>query len=351
MHDKKPHASIMSVLILVLICLTASCAGGSSSADYDIPFSDTPIAEQESPVALNGNLSVSGTHIVNEDGEPVQFKGMSLFWSQWGGKYYNENAIAHTRTYWNASIVRAAMGINGEANGYLVDPVAEKQKVIDAVDAAVNLGIYVIIDWHDHSAHDHTTEAKAFFAEMADRYKNTPNVLFEIFNEPLDTTTWAVVKEYSLEVIQAIRDEGANNIIIVGSPRWSQNVKDAAADPITGYENIAYSLHFYAASHGQWLRDDADSAMASGLALVVTEWGTCDASGNSNFSPTESDKWITWMDENKISWCNWSLNDKEETASALRLDANEDGGWTQDDFTPSGLYVINKMREGGIFVE
>ncbi len=294
------------------------------------------------PVEAHGALSVSGSKIVDVHGAPVQLKGMSLFWSQWGGKYYNRDAIAHTSEAWGATVVRIAMGV--EMGGYLEHPEAEKARVHEAVKAARELGIYAIIDWHDHHAHKHTKEAAAFFAEMAALYKDTPNVIFEIYNEPLPETSWKQVRAYAVEVLAAIRGAGANNLVLIGSPHWSQDVNLAAAKPITEYGNVAYTLHFYAASHGAALRATAKAAMKKGIAIFVSEWGTCHASGNGNFSPSASDAWLKWMDENGISWCNWSLFDKNETASALKPGASPTGGWTDADLTESGKYVVAKMR-------
>ncbi len=293
------------------------------------------------PVEDHGALSVSGSRIVDERGDPVQLKGMSLFWSQWGGKYYNRAAIAHTSERWGASVVRIAMGV--EMGGYLENPEAEKARVRAAVEAARALGIYAIVDWHDHNAHRHTRAAASFFAEMASLYKDTPNVIFEIYNEPLADASWKQVRAYAVEVIAAIRGAGANNLVLVGSPHWSQDVNLAAAKPITEYGNVAYTLHFYAGSHGSALRQTANAAMKNGIAIFVSEWGTCDASGNGNFSPDSSDAWLAWMDENAISWCNWSLFDKKETASALKPGAAATGGWTDADLTESGRYVVSKL--------
>ncbi|MCX7820148.1 MAG: cellulase family glycosylhydrolase, partial [Brevinematales bacterium] len=249
------------------------------------------------------------------------------------------NNLADT---WNANVIRAAMGV--ENGGYLTSPATEKQKVQTVVDAATAKGIYVIIDWHAHDIH--TSEAVSFFGEMAQLYKDYDNVIFEVYNEP-DYESWAQVKQYALQVIQAIRSKGANQLIVVGTPTWSQDVDVAANDPITGYSNIAYTLHFYAGTHKQFLRDKAVTAMNKGLALFVTEWGTCDASGNGGLDLTESQTWINFMDQYKLSWCNWSLNDKAETASALVPGASTTGPWPDSQLTESGKFVKAKILLNG----
>ncbi|MBQ4796798.1 cellulase family glycosylhydrolase, partial [Pectobacterium versatile] len=109
--------------------------------------------------------------------------------------------------------------------------------------------MYVIIDWHSHSAENNRSEAIRFFQDMARKYGNKPNVIYEIYNEPLQVSWSNTIKPYAEAVISAIRAIDPDNLIIVGTPSWSQNVDEASRDPING-KNIAYTLHFYAGTHG-----------------------------------------------------------------------------------------------------
>lgn len=292
-------------------------------------------------VAQHGMLSVSGNKIVDKDKQPIQLKGMSLFWSQWSGTFWNADAVAFIKKDWKATLIRAAMGV--EEGGYLTQPNAEKERVKTIVNAAMKEGIYVIVDWHDHHATRNTAKAVEFFSEMAGLYANNPHVIFEIYNEPLDDS-WEQVKTYAETVIKAIRAKGAQNLVIVGSPSWSQRVDLAADNPVQD-KNVAYTLHFYSGTHRQDLRDKASYALNKGIALFVTEFGVCDASGNGNIDLAEADLWMAFMKQHKLSWANWSLFDKDESASALKPGANPRGGWTQNDLTISGAYIRKKMME------
>ncbi|WP_239470473.1 glycoside hydrolase family 5 protein [Archangium violaceum] len=295
-----------------------------------------------SPVGLHGQLKIVGNQLQDQYGAQVQLKGMSLFWSQWGGAFYNASAVNSLADGWKVSVVRAAMGV--ENGGYLTNPAAEKARVKTVVDAAIAKGIYVIIDWHDHNATQHTQQSKAFFTEMARLYGNKPNVIFEIFNEP-DGESWSEVKTYALEIIGAIRATGANNVVVVGTPTWSQDVNVAADSPITQYSNVAYTLHFYAGTHKQSLRDKATYALSKGIALFVTEFGTCDASGNGGLDLAESQRWMDFLNNNKLSWANWSLFDKPETASALVPGSSTTGPWPDSALTQSGAFVKQKLLQ------
>ncbi|OJH40038.1 glycoside hydrolase [Cystobacter ferrugineus] len=316
-----------------------SVTGETEAATPTVERVEAPLA---SPVAANGKLQVVGNQIRNQNGVAVQLKGMSLFWSQWGGAFYNASVVNSLADNWKVTVVRAAMGV--ENGGYLTNPAAEKARVKTVVDAAIAKGLYVIIDWHDHNATAHTAQAKAFFTEMAQRYKNTPNVIFEIFNEP-DNETWTQVRAYAVEIIGAIRATGAPNLVVVGTPTWSQDVDVAASNPITQYPNVAYTLHFYAGTHKQGLRDKAATALSKGIALFVTEFGTCGSSGNGNLNLAETQLWIDFMNSRKLSWANWALNDKAETASALVTGSSTTGNWPDSALTPSGAFIKQKLLQ------
>lgn len=308
---------------------------------YAFAFSFTCAFGQKNIVEKYGHLSVKGHHVLGEKGDTVQLRGMSLFWSQWMGKYYNVETIKWLKNDWRSTIVRAAMGV--DMGGYATQPEVEKEKVEAVVDAAIAEGIYVIIDYHSHEAHKDVSLAKKFFAEMAKKYGKYPHVIYEIYNEPLQDVSWSNdIKPYSEEVIKTIRQYDPDNLIIVGTRQWSQLVNEAALDPIKG-TNLVYTLHYYAGTHKQWLREEAEKAMKNGIALFVSEFGTCDASGNGNYDEAESKTWWNFLDKHKISWCNWSVADKEETAAALKPGASDKGGWKSFQLTPSGKLVKEEM--------
>ncbi|AUH00725.1 endoglucanase [Prodigiosinella confusarubida] len=266
-------------------------------------------------------LSVSGNKIYA--GEQVKsFAGNSLFWSNngWGGeKFYKSSTVTMLKNEWGSSIIRAAMGVQ-EDGGYIQDPAGNKAKVETVVDAAIANDMYVIIDWHSHSAERNQSEAISFFQKMARKYGDKPNVIYEIYNEPLQVSWSQVIKPYAESVITAIRAIDPDNLIVVGTPSWSQNVDEASLDPISA-TNIAYTLHFYAGTHGESLRNKAQQALNNGIALFVTEWGAVNADGDGSVNTSETDAWVSFMRDNNISNANWALNDKDEGASIFYPDS------------------------------
>jgi len=274
-------------------------------------------------------------------GEPQSLAGNSLFWSNngWGGeKYYNAGVISTLKQDWNSTLVRAAMGVDANG-GYLQFKDDNKNKVKAVVDAAIANDMYVIIDWHTHHAEQYQQQAIEFFQEMASTYGQYDNVIYEIYNEPLNVSWSNTIKPYAQAVISAIRSIDPDNLIVVGTPNWAQDVDAASYDPITNYDNIAYSLHFYSGTHKGGLRGKAQTALNNGIPLFVTEWGTVNADGDGGVDYGETDAWMAFLKDNNISHANWSINDKAEGASALFPNANAQGNWSTGDLTASGQKV------------
>jgi polyisoprenoid-binding protein YceI len=343
--------------------------GSKGAADAEIPVitgsvcgTATSSAASSTPVASSSRASSSASNQgvaplvvqgnkVTANGQPANLAGVSLFWSNtgWGGEnFYNAQTVSWLKSDWRANLVRVAMGVEAEG-GYLTDS-TNKTRATAVIDAAIANNMYVIIDWHTHTAEDNKAAAIAFFKEMATKYGNYNNVIYEVYNEPLQVSWTGVIKPYATDVIKEIRAIDPDNLIIVGTPSWSQDVDAAAQSPITNYSNIAYTLHFYAGTHKQWLRDKAQTALNSGIALFVTEWGAVNADGDGGVDAAETATWLNFLKTNGISHANWALNDKAEGSSALVPGASANGGWTAADLTESGRLVRNTIitQNGGV---
>lgn len=321
-------------------------------------------------VSTNGLLKVNGNQVENKNGTPFSVAGMSMFWSSFqndGGSFYTTEVVNHLAEEWDIQVIRAAMGVeeadgatqqnsnadfpngispNPNGEGYYNDPAGELAKVKTIIDAAIANDIYVIVDYHTHFAHFFKDEAITFFTAIANEYGNDEHIIYEIFNEPIgpadnrangaDNQAWAnftptwndIIKPYAIDVINAIRAIDPDNLIIVGTPGFSQGVGAAAANPITTSDlnlpneadlNVAYTLHFYAAqTEHDALISSATQAMNSGIALFVTEWGTVEASGDGAVDEAQTKTWVEFMKANDISHANWSITDKGEGASSIQ---------------------------------
>ncbi|MBQ6566049.1 MAG: glycoside hydrolase family 5 protein [Treponema sp.] len=299
------------------------------------------------PFAEHGRLHVDGAYLYDSHNSRYQLHGMSTHGLAWFGGYINKDGFRTLRDDWNANVVRLAL-YPGEYNGYCNGGNQEELKklVCDGIDYASSLGMYVIVDWHVLSANpnQYKEAAKTFFADISRKYGSYGNVLYEICNEPTGSDWDRVLKPYAEELIPVIRQNDPDGIVIVGTNTWSQEVDKAAKNPITAYRNVMYTLHFYADTHTQWMRDRLEAAVKASLPVFVTEFGTCDASGNGGFNAEESRAWFDLMSKYGISCCNWSLCNKDETASVIKSSCKKLSGWGEGDLTESGRLVRQYFR-------
>jgi endoglucanase len=295
------------------------------------------IAFSQTFVEQHGQLSVDGTKIVDKNKNSIILRGMSLYcWSNAGTQFYNANAINWLVKDWKCTVIRIPI----LPSSYRSNPSSEINKVKTVMDACIANGIYAVVDWHSmDGAQNDLQSAKNFFSEIARLYGNTPNLIYETWNEPVNENWSSQIKPYHEAVISAIRAIDLDNIIVCGTPHWSQDVDVASQNPIKGSINIAYTLHFYAATHKQSLRDKAATAIRNGIALFVTEWGTSEASGDGYFDTTETRRWWSFLEQNQISQANWSVAALGETSAALYPGANPNGNWTEANLKPSGKFV------------
>jgi endoglucanase len=293
-------------------------------------------------VKQHGQLSVQGTQLVDKNNNPVVLRGMSFGWHSMWPRFYNEKAVSWLKKDFNCNVVRAAMGVELGEKAYIKDSLFSKQKIEAVIKGAIKSDIYVIVDWHSHNIN--LNEAKAFFDEVSKKYSEYPNIIYEVFNEP-DYETWPEVKAYAEEVIKVIRHNDTKNIILVGSPHWDQDVNLPASDPIKGFNNIMYTMHFYAGTHGKELRDRTDDAIKSGLPIFVSESAGMEATGDGPLNIKAWEEYIDWMESRKLSWITWSVSDKDETCSVLKKTAKSEGRWKDEDLKESGTRVREYLRK------
>ncbi len=326
--------------------------GGQSS---DQPPISSDCSEASTFVGTHGQLKVVGADLKDACDNYVRLKGVSSMWLNWERDGYatNKTAMQWMIDNWHIKVIRAAMGIE-PSGAYLSSDSAKsnlKSQVSSIVQNAIDLGIYVIIDWHANNPYQSSqkTEAIAFFTEMAEQFGSYPNVLYEVWNEPLEVDWSSTVKPYHEALVAAIRAKDPDNIIILGTPQWDQQVGVAANDPVEG-DNLMYTVHFYSCTHKGEMISLASGAYSKGVPIFVTEWGATDADGGYDLQvcADEADDWMTFLDRAYISWAAWKLDDCDDrldSSCLLTRGAPVSGGWSSNYLNGHASYVIGKLLE------
>lgn len=327
--------------------ISSSEASGAQPAETEPAVSEAPSVDDSTPYGQHGALHVENGKLTDADGNTVQLYGMSTHGIAWFPQYINYDSFRTLRDDWNTNCIRLAM-YTAEYGGYCAggDKEQLKQLVRDGVSYATELGMYVIVDWHilsDCDPNQNKDEAIAFFREMSEAFADNDNVLYEICNEPNSGTSWDSIKSYAEEIIPVIREQKPDAVILVGTPTWSQEIDKSAASPLT-FDNVMYTLHFYAGTHKDDLRNLLETCAQNNLPVFVSEFGMCDASGNGANDFDSTTKWLDLLNKYQISFCCWNLANKDESSSVFKAASTALSDWTDEDFNESGRWIREYFR-------
>lgn len=302
----------------------------------------------KSPYSENGKLSVVGPDLVNQYGEKYQLYGLSTHGLQWFSKVVNYDTISAIHSEFKNNVIRFALYT--DENGYCDGSASVKKKMLNTlikgIDIATELGLYVIVDWHmvgaenvlDKNPLTYLEESKEFFSYISEYYKDQDNILYEIMNEPNGSTTWADCKKYANEVIPCIR-KNTDAIILVGNPKWTADLNSVMKDPLTGYKNIMYTYHFYAADHSNTTQ--VSSAYDKGFPVFISEFGFMESSGDGSISKTNGDKWKKVLDSRNISYVAWNISNSKGSASIFKYNTSNLSDVSDSNLKEWGVYLKN----------
>ncbi|MGF7004226.1 endoglucanase [Lachnospiraceae bacterium PFB1-21] len=334
---------------LLLIVLLTGCASKEANSEPPASVDKAPTATKKevSTEAPEDSLalSVEGAKLVQGDGTPFQLRGLSSHGLSWFPQYVNKDMLMQMQKEWNCNVFRLAM-YTAEYNGYCtgdeINRLALKELIDRAVTETEELGMYLIIDWHilsDNNPLIHQDEALAFFEEMSRKYADKSHLLYEICNEPNGDTSWEDIRAYASTIIPAIRAH-TDSVILVGTPNWSQDIHLVAENPLADYDNIMYTLHFYAATHKEYLRTRMLDAVKGGLPIFVSEFGICDASGNGIIDEPQANLWLEAMNSQNISYVMWNLSNKDESSAVILPSCTKTTDFDSEDLSQSGLWFV-----------
>ena len=318
--------------------------------NYTLTGQTKDLRYEDTPYGKHGALHVDGLQVKDKYNQPFTLRGASTHGMHWGDgeTFLNKTAFQNLRDEWGVNMVRLVSYVT--QGGYTQGSKDKLDKHIQkGVSNLTELGMYAIIDWHVHAENpnDKKSEAIQFFDTYSKKYKDQSNIIYEICNEPTGTP-WNQIRPYAVDVVNTIRANDPDAIIVVGTNTWSQDVDEVATnggkidDP-----NVMYTIHFYSGSHGESLREKVRTALKAGTPVFCTEFGVCDASVNGGFNLEEADRWIDFFEENGISYCCWSLSKKNESASMLSPECNKVNGFTNADLGATGAWLINTYRSRG----
>ena len=323
---------------MFLVLLTSACGKKEANIKKEkANKKETTVTEKKveknNYASYNGNLSLEGNNIVNQYKENIVLKGISSHGLQWFNYLITDENIKTLKS-WNTNVFRLAMYT--KEGGY-IDNKTIYDDLIKDIDLVIENDMYVIVDWHilsDNNPNNYKNEAIEFFEKISSKYKNTPNIIYEICNEPNGGTSWSDIKSYADDVVKTIR-KNSNNIIIVGTPTWSQDV-DSVINNKVDDKNTMYALHFYSGTHKDDLRNKAKKALDNNIPIFITEFGVSAADGNGGVYLDEADKWMEFIKNNNLSFVNWSLADKNESSALLKQDNKV---VNDDSLSESGKYI------------
>ena len=352
----RPKTALIGILMAAILLVGSAVFAGCAQRSDD-PAANEPQAAQgdtaEATTAFPstaGALHVEGARLMSQSGEPVQLRGVSTHGLAWFPQYVNQELFDELHTDWNANVVRLSL-YTAESEGYCTDGDREELEatVRKGVEYATNADLYAIIDWHvlsDQDPNKYLAQARTFFDEMSKTYAQSDNVIYEICNEPNGDTSWSQIRSYAEKVIPIIRANDPDALILVGTPQWCQRPEDVLDDRLDD-ENIMYTLHFYATSHQQELRDSLEKAVNAGLPIFVSEFGITEASGDGKIDYDSADAWIDLMDQLNVSYICWNLSNKDETSALFKPDCTKTSGFSEEDLSTEGKWLWDVLHDEG----
>ncbi len=293
--------------------------------------------------SVNGRLHVQGTVLADESGREVQLRGVSTHGLTWYPEYIDAGLFEQVADDWNCNMIRLAMYSQFYSEGQRDENLALMRQ---GIDAAIAADMYVLVDWHilnDYDPNMNIDSAVEFFETITSEYSDCPNLIFEICNEPNETTAWYDVYEYCNVVIPVIRNNIPDAVIVVGTPEYDRNLGDPFMSPLQ-FDNVMYVLHFYTATHHDELMGELQAALDNGLPVFISECGITEADGDGMIDFEWAVKWFTFLNENSISYAVWSLSNKDESSAFFNMDYQAPDVIGDDDLTTSGRWVRELIR-------
>jgi hypothetical protein len=283
-------------------------------------------------------LTVSGINIT-ANGQPIRLRGMNMgdpFWARnpdWYPNYTTADYAAIAED-WNANVVRISIFPTQWKNMNRATLLAG---LAQEINAALDNGMYVIISYHvigwpdgwyqaaypgnPADTYDSSmTVARSFWAKMAQTYGSDTRIIFDLWNEPVHASSgwevadpnphWPALKLAYEDLIQTVRNNGAQNIVLATGNRWASWLVGIKENPLTD-PKVVYAYHKYSVegsnTAAEWNKDTG--GLIGVKPVLVSEWGYEDTDiANPTWPGSQAsygDAFVTWMEANRLGSLAW----------------------------------------------
>jgi hypothetical protein len=284
---------------------------GSSTAKPSITATPkpSPTSATRPPTAPNGYYT-KGNTIYTVNDTPIIFKGVakpSMSWWYEMGDF--TTADFQKIKAWNANLLRLPMN----QSFWLENKGDYQGNIKKIVDMAKANGLDVMLDLHTviEKRNLPNTDSIKFWQQVAAAYKGDGRVFFELYNEPHDISAdvWKngdPSKDYigMQKLYDAVRQTGANNLVVIGGTAWAYDLKYVHTHPIQGY-NIVYSTHPYNGGDRSASVQETDYGfiVTQNIApVMLTEFGNTQNDCDAKILPVTLD----YATSKKMSWTGWA---------------------------------------------
>ena len=317
---------------MVLTCVLFVSAGAAFAGSAgDATSSSMPLP-----------LKVVGTQVLNSKGEPVILRGVNCASMEWtsSGEGHILQSVKVAIDDWHVNHVRLPLAQDrwfGKMTNQADGGAAYRALVDKLVDACAAAHVYIDLDLHwsdcgtwvndggklgQHNMPDiHSVD---FWQDLATRYRNQPNVIFGLYNEPHDVS-FAVWRDggtatdiparwnpdqakvtYEAVGLQrlydTVRAAGATNLVTVSGLDWGYDLSGV----LQGYgikgANFVYETHPYP-NKPDWDRSFGDASWK--YPVYVGEWGF---GGRSTTNLNYANNLMKYVQKHKLHWTAWDLH-------------------------------------------